>query len=58
MNNIDISNSYNFITAFSNNQRSKINLLEVHYNNFYKKYHELMLKLNEINDNLVKNTDT
>jgi hypothetical protein len=55
MNNIDISFSYNFITTSSNNNRIKENILVFHYNNFYKKFYELMLKLNEIKDNSVKN---
>ena len=55
MNNIDISVSYNFITTSNNNKRSKENIRVFHYNNFYKKYHELMLKLDEIKDNTVKN---
>jgi len=41
--NIDISTSYNFITTSSNKEN-----LAFHYNNFYKKFHELMLKLDEI----------
>ena len=48
MNNIDISFSYNFITTSSNNKRSKENILVFHYNNFYKKFYELMSELNKI----------
>ena len=55
MNNIDISFSYNFITTSSNNKRSKENILVFHYNNFYKKFYELMSELNKIKDNSVKN---
>ena len=48
MKNIDISISYNFFTTSSNNNRkNKINLA-FHYNNFYKKFHELMSELNKI----------
>ena len=45
MNTIDISTSYNFITSGINRNDRR---LAVHYNNFYKKFHELMLKLDEI----------
>ncbi len=48
MNNIDISTSYNFITTSSNNNRKNEIKLAFHYNNFYKKFHELMLELNKI----------
>jgi hypothetical protein len=48
MNNIDISTSYNFITTSSNNNRKNKIKLVFHYNNFYKKFHELMSKLNKI----------
>ena len=44
MNNIDISTSYNFITTSSINKNDR--RLAFHYNNFYKKFHELMSELN------------
>jgi hypothetical protein len=47
MNNIDISTSYNYITSSKNSER-KNNILAFHYNNFYKKFHELMSELNKI----------
>lgn len=46
MNNIDISTSYNFITTSSNNKNDR--RLAFHYNNFYKKFYELMSELNKI----------
>jgi hypothetical protein len=46
MNNIDISTSYNFITTSSINRNDR--RLAFHYNNFYKKFHELMSELNKI----------
>jgi hypothetical protein len=46
MNNIDISTSYNFITTSSINKNDR--RLAFHYNNFYKKFHELMSELNKI----------
>ena len=48
MNNIDISTSYNFITTSSINNRTNEKNLVFHYNNFYKKFHELMSELNKI----------
>ena len=47
MNNIDISTNYNYITTSSNNLKNE-QKLAVHYNNFYKKFHELMSELNKI----------
>ncbi len=47
MNTIDISTSYNFITSGINRNDRR---LAVHYNNFYKKFHELMSELNQINN--------
>ena len=48
MNNNDISISYNFITTSINNNRKNEKKLAFHYNNFYKKFHELMSELNKI----------
>lgn len=48
MNNIDISFSYNFITTSSINNRTNEKNLAFHYNNFYKKFYELMSELNKI----------
>jgi len=48
MNKIDISTSYNFITTSSINNRTNEKNLAFHYNNFYKKFHELMSELNKI----------